>query len=162
MSLTKWYNNSCLSSYIIDAHWNTHILLLFHTLPCHISLYQYTQGVCWRWSLHLKKTYIRIRYEFLLERRCRWKFDSLQQRMQSMNQLCQACTDKTPAGRDAIGLVPNKGILVARLMGPIWGLPGAGRTQVGPMLATWTWLSGHFRIGTETVTRWRHCANLIG
>ena len=26
--------------------------------------------------------------------------------------------------------------LIARFMGPTWGLPGANRTQVGPMLAT--------------------------
>ena len=32
--------------------------------------------------------------------------------------------------------------LIARLMGPTWGPPGATRTQVGPMLATWTLLSG--------------------
>ena len=27
-------------------------------------------------------------------------------------------------------------------MGPTWGLSGADRTQVGPMLAPWTLLSG--------------------
>ena len=32
--------------------------------------------------------------------------------------------------------------LIARFMGPTWGLPGANRTQLGPMLATWTLLSG--------------------
>ena len=32
--------------------------------------------------------------------------------------------------------------LIARFMGPIWGLPRADRTQVGPVWATWTWLSG--------------------
>ena len=32
--------------------------------------------------------------------------------------------------------------LIARFMGPTWGLPGADRTQVGPMWATWTLLSG--------------------
>ena len=32
--------------------------------------------------------------------------------------------------------------LIARFMGPIWGPPGADRTQVGPILATWTFLSG--------------------
>ena len=36
-------------------------------------------------------------------------------------------------------LVPT---LRARSMEPTWGPPGAGRTQVGPMLATWTLLSG--------------------
>ena len=32
-------------------------------------------------------------------------------------------------------------ILIARLMGPTWGPPGADRTQVGPMLAPWALLS---------------------
>ena len=32
--------------------------------------------------------------------------------------------------------------LIARFMGPTWGLSGADRTQVGPMLAPWTLLSG--------------------
>ena len=32
--------------------------------------------------------------------------------------------------------------LIARFMGPTWGPAGADRTQVGPMLATWTMLSG--------------------
>ena len=32
--------------------------------------------------------------------------------------------------------------LIARFMGPTWGPPGADRTQVGPMWATWTMLSG--------------------
>ena len=31
---------------------------------------------------------------------------------------------------------------IARFMGPTWGPSGAGRTQVGPMLAPWTLLSG--------------------
>ena len=33
-------------------------------------------------------------------------------------------------------------ILIARFMGPTWGPSGADRTQVGPMLAPWTLLSG--------------------
>ena len=32
--------------------------------------------------------------------------------------------------------------LIARSMGPTWGPSGADRTQVGPMLAPWTLLSG--------------------
>ena len=34
--------------------------------------------------------------------------------------------------------------LITRFMGPIWGPPGADRTQVGPMLAPWTLLSVTF------------------
>ena len=32
--------------------------------------------------------------------------------------------------------------LIARFMGPTWGPSGADRTQVGPILAPWTLLSG--------------------
>ena len=32
--------------------------------------------------------------------------------------------------------------LIARFMRPTWGPSGADKTQVGPMLALWTWLSG--------------------
>ena len=32
--------------------------------------------------------------------------------------------------------------LIARFMGPTWGTSGADTTQVGPMLAPWTLLSG--------------------
>ena len=42
---------------------------------------------------------------------------------------------------DAVVLLPS---LIARFMGPTWGPPGADRTQVGPMMATWTLLSGLF------------------
>ena len=42
---------------------------------------------------------------------------------------------------------PNSGhwpsiSLIARFMGPTWDPPGDDRTQVGPMLAPWTLLSG--------------------
>ena len=39
-------------------------------------------------------------------------------------------------------LVSLKLTLIARFMGPTWGPSGADRTQVGPMLAPWTLLSG--------------------
>ena len=32
--------------------------------------------------------------------------------------------------------------LIARFMGPTWGLSGADRTQLGPMLAPWSLLTG--------------------
>ena len=32
--------------------------------------------------------------------------------------------------------------LIARFMGPTWGLPGADRTEVGPLLVPWTLLFG--------------------
>ena len=34
------------------------------------------------------------------------------------------------------------GVQIARFMGPTWGPPGSCRPQMGPMLATWTLLSG--------------------
>ena len=42
----------------------------------------------------------------------------------------------------------------ARFMGPTWGASGADRTQVGPMLAPWTLLSGVF-FGIVS-TSWAH------
>ena len=37
-----------------------------------------------------------------------------------------------------------EGTLITRFMGPTWGPSGADRTQVGPMLALWTLLSGEY------------------
>ena len=34
--------------------------------------------------------------------------------------------------------------LIARFIGPTWGPSGADRAQLGPMLAPWTLLSGHW------------------
>ena len=39
----------------------------------------------------------------------------------------------------------SKPPLTTRFMGPTWGPPGADRTQVAPMLAPWTLLSGSIR-----------------
>ena len=47
--------------------------------------------------------------------------------------------------------------LIARFMGPTWGPPGADRTQVGPMLAPWTLLSGmchHYQ--ALSIRNWSH------
>ena len=49
--------------------------------------------------------------------------------------------------------------LGARFMGPTWGPSGSGRTQVGPMLAPWTLLSGKllyplFRLAHWSVWLW--------
>ena len=64
--------------------------------------------------------------------------------------------------------------LISRFMGPTWGPSGADRTQVGPMLAPWTLLSGWslcgkgsahwvWKIcGTTAVTdRWSHHTGVI-
>ena len=48
--------------------------------------------------------------------------------------------------------------LIARFIGPTWGPSGADRTQVGPMLAPWTLLSGlyiiHFMISKSEFIIW--------
>ena len=52
--------------------------------------------------------------------------------------------------------------LIARLMGPTWGPSGADRTQVGPMLAPWTLLSGITAINTLRLSKnGRHFADHI-
>ena len=42
--------------------------------------------------------------------------------------------------------------LIVRFLGPTWGPPGANRTQVVPMLATWTLLSGY--IYNSPIPQW--------
>ena len=44
--------------------------------------------------------------------------------------------------------------LIARFMGPTWCPSGAGRTQVGPMLAPWTLLSGIPSLGFDESLNW--------
>ena len=48
---------------------------------------------------------------------------------------------------------------IARLMRPIWGPPWADRTQVGPMLAPWTLLSGWSR--RVYIIPWYHNINYL-
>ena len=55
-----------------------------------------------------------------------------------LHMLHDSCTSASEATLDMC-----QATLIARFMGPTWGPPGAGRTQVGPMLAPWTLLSGH-------------------
>ena len=43
---------------------------------------------------------------------------------------------------------------IARFMGPTWGPSGADKTQVGPMLAPWTLLSGDILV--SLVSSWPH------
>ena len=46
--------------------------------------------------------------------------------------------------------IPHEISLIARFIGPTWGPSGADRTQVGPMLAPWTLLSGMWhRLGVS-------------
>ena len=46
-------------------------------------------------------------------------------------------------------LCSNVRSLIARFMGPTWGPSGADRTQMGPMWALWTLLSGVVTVATE-------------
>ena len=55
-----------------------------------------------------------------------------------------------------VQLYNNMISLIARSMGPIWGPSGAARTQVGPMLAPWTLLSGLVHSITQSVLFTRH------
>ena len=50
--------------------------------------------------------------------------------------------------------------LITRFMGPTWGPSGADRTQVGPMLAPWTLLSGCVHLRQRDVIT-HSCANEI-
>ena len=59
---------------------------------------------------------------------------------------CSAIDKNGPRFRSSMLEAPRlQGVrltLIARFMGPTWGPTGADRTQVGPMLAPWTLLSG--------------------
>ena len=52
--------------------------------------------------------------------------------------------------------------LIARFTGPTWDLSGADRTQVGPMLALWTLLSGYVCMNSLVLERYEeNCRNVI-
>ena len=46
--------------------------------------------------------------------------------------------------------------LIARFMGPTWGPSGADRTQVGPMSAPWTLLSGMYSVSVVSMVNAFH------
>ena len=50
---------------------------------------------------------------------------------------------------------------IARFMGPTWGPSGADRTQVGPMLAPWTLLSGYILLRRPLCPYYYHFSELI-
>ena len=52
------------------------------------------------------------------------------------------CKCSYQEGLQACNLTTTNTHQIARFMGPTWGPSGADRTQVGPMLAPWTLLSG--------------------
>ena len=51
-------------------------------------------------------------------------------------------TNYTPSLPKHMNMWHLRSLLIAKFMGPTWGPSGADRTQVGPMLAPWTLLSG--------------------
>ena len=51
--------------------------------------------------------------------------------------------------------------LIARFMGPTWGPSGADSTQVGPMLAPWTLLSGIISKISQCVCRGKYLWNIF-
>ena len=59
-----------------------------------------------------------------------------------------------PIYRPLMGILFRFSTLIARRMGPTWGPSGADRTQVGPMLATWTSLSVYILVMSLQVI-WR-------
>ena len=65
-------------------------------------------------------------------------FAGMESKISTMEEAATNRINTSPAG------VMSKHVptLIARFMGPTWGPPGADRTQVGPMWATWTLLSG--------------------
>ena len=80
-----------------------------------------------RWGIYQKKARIRLSYIVNI----------------------MAADDLATQGAIALNWPCNPGIwptavsaLIARFMRPTWGPSGADRTQVGPMLASWTLLSG--------------------
>ena len=50
------------------------------------------------------------------------------------------CVKRVRSNNTTVGQFTPISSLIARFKGPTWGPPGANRTQVGPMLATWTLL----------------------
>ena len=61
------------------------------------------------------------------------------------------------SGRRQECYVSQRSGKIARFMGPTWGPPGDDRTQVGPMLAPWSWtlLSGVAR--RNVYLYWKEC-----
>ena len=60
--------------------------------------------------------------------------------METISALLAHCERNPPVTRIPL----TRATLIARFMGPTWGPSGADRTQVGPMLAPWTLLSGQW------------------
>ena len=60
-------------------------------------------------------------------------------------------SSKKSLGILCVSIIHPRYTLIARFMGTTWGPSGADRTQVGPMLAPWTLLSGYRRISWHRI-----------
>ena len=85
-----------------------------------------------------------------------WKMKSDQQKCMNWKETleilhcCKPTDGVALSGHLQAPCWPSAGLVsqIARFVGPTWGPSGADRTQVGPMLAPWTLLSGvHTKIG---------------
>ena len=72
------------------------------------------------------------------------------------HQLCVVIVAAVNRSRD---LVEHLKTPIAKFMGPTWGPPGADRTQVGPVLALWTLLSGNICNG-QMLHHWSTCMRI--
>ena len=64
------------------------------------------------------------------------------------------------AAKQTISVKWSVWTLIARSMGPTWGPSGADRTQVDPMLAPWTLLSGEYWRQIACEFHAQYCASL--
>ena len=81
-----------------------------------VTLHPSTKYVLWRWAVHKPSVYLLLA-------------GSSSHRPNALG-----CDGNSDDDREVTR--------IARFMGPTWSPPGAKRTQVGPMLAPWTLLSG--------------------
>ena len=79
---------------------------------------------------------------------------------------CRPCRINSLRPSDAIYHLGPKSTLIqamsliAKFMGPTWGPCGAGRTHMGPMLATWTWCIFSTMLGFQSTQAHLHINSL--
>ena len=85
-------------------------------------------------------------YPGKITRKCIFRYSKISCGYTEIDHKNEICRTHKATARDNIlvyaALYPQNASLIARFMGPTWGPSGADRTQVGPMLAPWTSLSG--------------------
>ena len=105
----------------------------------------FTAGVCSRESglqffNIVKPVYYQLRLKWLLPQLLSWPPSHLGHGTHTPFRLFAVVF--TVALSSRLLLATSQTSLIARFMGPTWGPSGDNRTQVGPMLAPWTFLSG--------------------